>query len=329
KPLKFAEGTRRFPARLSETGLFSSTKSMTPAPGVIPYSVNVPLWSDGAVKQRYLAFPVSGQVGFSDTGSWTFPDGTVVLKSFSMDLKENDPDSRLLLETRILVQTANGWEGYTYVWNEDQEDAFLIDASMTMPLDMESTGEDVQRNWYFPSRADCQSCHTQAGGFALSVTTRQLNRLQQYADGEQNQLERLESLGIFREPLPKRPAELDQYPSWESDTSPTEGLARAYLDVNCAFCHSPGGPGNSPIDLRFHTPLNQTSLIGLAPRGSRITGSPATAIVQPGRPEDSDLFRRMELRGPGQMPTLASFIKDARATELIADWIYSLPPGAR
>lgn len=40
--------TKPFPRKLSETGLFVSTKDHIPAQGLIPYSVNAPLWSDGA-----------------------------------------------------------------------------------------------------------------------------------------------------------------------------------------------------------------------------------------------------------------------------------------
>ncbi|MCP4784830.1 MAG: hypothetical protein GY903_02065 [Fuerstiella sp.] len=324
-----ASEQRQFPTRLSETGLFSSTESMTPCSGVIPYSVNVPLWSDNAAKERYLALPAGGQIEFSDTGQWKFPEGAVVVKSFFMDTTEGDPETRLRLETRLLVKTTSGWEGYTYVWNEDQADARLIDASMTVPLDITTPEGMVHGNWYFPSRSDCQACHTKAAGFVLSVSTRQLNRTHQYPEGPRNQLSMLETLGVFTTALPDAPDKLDSYPLWEESSSTTEDMSRAYLDVNCAFCHSPGGPGNSPIDLRYHTPLEQASLVGQAPRGSRISKTPATAIVSPGRPQDSELIRRIDWRGPGQMPTLGTFVKDTKAVELISEWVQSLPPGVQ
>ncbi|MFM8342323.1 MAG: hypothetical protein ACKN9F_08905, partial [Methylomonas sp.] len=49
--------TKPFPTKLSETGLFASTKDHTPAKGLIPYSVNAPLWSDNAEKDRLIALP--------------------------------------------------------------------------------------------------------------------------------------------------------------------------------------------------------------------------------------------------------------------------------
>ena len=39
--------------KLSETGLFSDTAKLTPEKGLIPYSVNAELWSDGATKRRW------------------------------------------------------------------------------------------------------------------------------------------------------------------------------------------------------------------------------------------------------------------------------------
>ena len=200
---------------------------------------------------------------------------------------------------------------------------------MTVPLDVVTADGPVHGRWYFPGRADCQACHTKAAGFALSVTTRQLNRVHDYESGPKNQLAMLDALGVFSEPLPEKPDELDTYPDWEDATSAVADRARAYLDVNCAFCHSPGGPGNSPIDLRYHSPLDRMWLVGRTPRGSRISGTPATAIVLPGRPADSELIRRMDYRGPGQMPTLATFLTDQKAVDVLSEWVQSLSPAVQ
>jgi hypothetical protein len=42
------------PSRLSQTGLFIDLTTLEPALGLIPYEVNSPLWSDGAVKMRWI-----------------------------------------------------------------------------------------------------------------------------------------------------------------------------------------------------------------------------------------------------------------------------------
>src|SRR6516162_7517066 len=46
-----------FPTKLSETGLFSSVKDHTPAPGVLPFAINSRQWQDGATADHWVAFP--------------------------------------------------------------------------------------------------------------------------------------------------------------------------------------------------------------------------------------------------------------------------------
>ena len=50
-PAPKASRSPPFPRKLSETGLFASTKDHVPAPGLIPYSVNAELWSDHAAQR--------------------------------------------------------------------------------------------------------------------------------------------------------------------------------------------------------------------------------------------------------------------------------------
>src|SRR6202000_3440855 len=83
--------TGDLPQTLSATGVFSNTANMTPEASLIPYAPIAPLWSDGAVKTRYLSVPNNGsldtpgqQIGFAPNGEWTFPSGTVFVKTFQL-----------------------------------------------------------------------------------------------------------------------------------------------------------------------------------------------------------------------------------------------------
>ena len=109
--------------------------------------MNAPLWSDGAAKERYLALPGDSKIEFDAiffpdvaTGrgphGWKFPDGTVLVKTFFLDLEKGNPARRIRLETRILQHKRlvgteevgdQFWRGYTYVWNDEQTDATLLD----------------------------------------------------------------------------------------------------------------------------------------------------------------------------------------------------------
>ena len=112
------------PALLSATGAFSNMTSATPAPFWVPYALNQPFWSDGASKFRFIALPNDGtrntpdeQIGFSATGDWTFPIGTVLMKHFELPLDEADPSITTRLETRFMVLgDDDDWYGLTYRW---------------------------------------------------------------------------------------------------------------------------------------------------------------------------------------------------------------------
>ena len=123
-----SDNSTAFPRRLSETGLFTSTADHQPAPGVIPYSVNAPLWSDGAKKERFLAIPDDGQIQFAESRGWNFPDHSVMVKTFFLNTAEN-PDVHRRVETRLLVRDQGEWTGYSYQWNDDQTDAELVSAA--------------------------------------------------------------------------------------------------------------------------------------------------------------------------------------------------------
>src|SRR5262249_17172199 len=86
-----ASGAGAVPAPLSLTGVFSDTPNLIPAGAFIPYTVNVPLWSDAAAKTRWFAVPNTGppytpdeQIGFAPAGEWSFPSGTIFIKHFDL-----------------------------------------------------------------------------------------------------------------------------------------------------------------------------------------------------------------------------------------------------
>src|SRR5262249_26012441 len=79
----------RLPALLSQTGLFATLSDLTPRPGVIPYDVCSPLWSDGARKRRWVVLPGGERIGYSPKSEWSFPRGTILVKHFELP---DDPD---------------------------------------------------------------------------------------------------------------------------------------------------------------------------------------------------------------------------------------------
>ena len=189
----------KFPTKLSESGLFETVKGHVMQPGVVPYSVNAPLWSDGADKYRFIALPGDEKIDFTSRGPWGLPEKTVLVKSFSLNLEEGNPASKKFIETRFMTKQEGEWIGYSYLWNDEQTDATLVskdgaDREYTIKT---GTGERKQA-WHYPSRAECMVCHSRAAAYVLGVSTQQLNKDHDYHGVVDNQLRVFEHLGLFK-----------------------------------------------------------------------------------------------------------------------------------
>jgi uncharacterized repeat protein (TIGR03806 family) len=323
-----------FPTKLSETGLFTDLAGMTPAPGVVPYGVNSPLWSDGADKQRWIAVPSANSVGFSAQGNWQFPKGTVLVKHFELPTVFNQAQGRIRLETRVLVHEELGWAGYTYKWLPGQLDALLIDdrvreeftttgrtrrssfpTSLGDGLDPDTLA--ARQTWTYPSRPDCLSCHTDSRGRVLGVRTSQLNSV-----GAGDQLADWQGLDFFTSDI----GASNQYsvlPNPRDPRADLEDRARSYLDANCSHCHMPGGGTPMAIDLRFETALSQTNAVNVTPTSVHM-GIENPAIIRSGDRHGSVLWKRLETTEEFRMPPLGSERIDQAALDLLGRWIDSL-----
>ena len=303
-----AEAAGTFPRTLSETGLFRDVKRMTPHPALLPYSVNMPLWSDGAGKQRYVMLPGSAKIVVKPDGTYAYPEGTIFVKTFLAGTHR--------LETRLLVNRSSGWAGYTYVWNDAQDEAFLIDGRVEKELSPALARTLGTKRWTFPGRADCTSCHTPQAGHVLGFRSEQLDRLHDYGDVREPQLKALARIGCFDGEPRSKPA----WPTWEATDHDDTAKVRAYLAANCAFCHLPGGTGNARIDLRYATPFAGTGLLGEAP-GQGDLGVRGALLVKPGLPSKSLLYLRMLRTDEKGMPNLAHNSVDTRAAAAVKRWI--------
>ncbi len=313
------------PKLLSQTGVFADMAAMTPAAGLLPYRVNSPLWSDGAVKSRWVALATNAVVGFAPKGAWSFPAGTVFVKHF--DLPVDDTDSKVVrrLETRLMVRDTSGAVyGASYQWRSDNRDAELVNAGFTEEVTIKTaTGSRVQK-WFYPGRQDCLTCHTTISGGVLGVNTRQLNGDFTYpATGiRDNQIRAWNHLGLFSQPLDDKAIPL--LPKLVNVTNTLANLntrVRSYLDSNCSHCHQPGGAG-AFFDARFDTPLAKQNLInGPVQNPLGIAGA---KVVMPGDTNKSVLFHRVSIVGINQMPPIGKNVVDDQAVAVIGKWINSM-----
>ena len=321
-----------FPAKLSETGLFTSVPDHQVHPGLIPYSVNAPLWSDGAYKQRFIALPGKSQIEFHSDKSWDLPEGAVLVKTFSLDEQVNNPQSRRPIETRLMTKQQGEWVGYSYEWNVEQTEAILVGRTgkdkTFFIKDPKSPGKTREQIWHYPSRAECMMCHTRAANFLLGLQTAQINRAHEYLGGVRNQLETLAELGIFNLPHPALPQPADAYPRFSSpydDTAPREARVRSYLHVNCSICHQPDGGVNSKIDLRHETSLGGMKVVSEVPKHDSL-GIAHARLIAPGVPHRSLLLERIARLERGRMPPLGTALVDTQAVQLLTNWVKQMPP---
>ena len=156
-----ANAQGKIPALLSQTGAFTDLRTLAPAAGLIPYDLIVPFWSDGAAKVRYMALPKGQQIGFTPDGEWTFPAGTVFVKTFELPTDEANPQLRRRLETRLLVRDDKGGVyGADYKWRPDNSDADLLANSLIENVAIRRRdGSTREQPWYYPSRENCLTCH--------------------------------------------------------------------------------------------------------------------------------------------------------------------------
>ena len=74
------------PRTLAEFGFFTDAAGRQPAARVTPYELNVPLWSDGADKLRYIYLPEGTGLVADGEGLLRFPVGAAIIKSFAFGM---------------------------------------------------------------------------------------------------------------------------------------------------------------------------------------------------------------------------------------------------
>ena len=320
------------PSKLSDLGAFTDLTSLTPAPGILPYSVNSPLWSDRALKQRWISIPNDGsfdgtdeQIRFNSTEDWTFPEGTVFIKHFELPFSEDPNAPRVRLETRFFVigEDKVGY-GITYKWNEEGTEAFLLAGAATSDFEVEIDGGIEIQTWNFPSREQCMTCHNANANYVLGVKTHQLNGEIYYPDHgfEMNQLEYLNQNGMFQYDIGSANDHKMTY-AIDDQSANLELRIRSYLDANCSSCHRQEGVPMLTMDLRYNVPLTLQNLVNFPTQSH--ASNPNNLLIEPGNYSDSELYIRDESMGENRMPPIARNLVDEVYIDALIEWIGSLP----
>jgi uncharacterized repeat protein (TIGR03806 family) len=298
------------------------------------------LFSDYAGKFRTVWMPQGLQASYKKEGSFEFPVGTIVSKTFfyvrdGAQLSRGDiyfsrtkaPELDLakvqLIETRLMVRRAAGWAVFPYVWNDAQTEATLQrsgdirDIVLTQPR-----GKPLSFTYAVPNVNQCAGCH------ATNHTTKELQPIGLQAthinhpafdDVQKSQLQKLAMAGLMTDV----PATMPTTVRWTDTSLSLDARARNYLDINCAHCHNEKGPADTSA-LWLNASVQDSARWGVCKSpvaAGQGTGGRMFGIV-PGKPDESILLYRLETTDPGKMmPELGRSVAHAEGVALIRQWI--------
>ncbi|MEO9894499.1 hypothetical protein [Aurantibacter sp.] len=227
------------------------------------YDLITPLYTDYAFKLRSISLPKNAEMTYNGEGLLEFPDNSVITKTFYyLNDVRDEALGKKIIETRVLIKKSGSWQMGEYIWNDAQTEAILEesdDVKVVIVDYKDSEGEWESIAYEVPNMTACIQCHNNNGtSFPIGPKTRNMNltingvnQLESFAD--KNMLSGLPDI-----------SQIVVLPDWDDTTETLENRARAYMEVNCAHCHQPGGFNGNPvvetIDFRFETPFASTNI---------------------------------------------------------------------
>jgi uncharacterized repeat protein (TIGR03806 family) len=309
--------------KLSDYGFFKNPiNKLIPTDSLFPYSLNASLFSDYAFKKRFIKIPKGKRATFNATEVLEFPIGSILIKNFYYPSDFSKPEEHWrILETRLLIREIEAWKAITYIWNDEQTEAFLDVAGKGVKVNwMHSDGEKRSVNYAIPNMNQCMSCHALDGKtMPIGPTARQLNKLGE--GGSMNQLSKMKRLGLI-EGLPEV-STIKSLADYNDKKINVNERARAWLEVNCGHCHRPEGPAKTSGLHLMASISNPMALgVGKAPVAAGKGSGGLLYDIVPGKPEQSIFVFRISSTDPGtMMPELGRSVVDQEGLALIREWI--------
>ncbi len=247
-------GLAEFKNKLSEMGVYiADMGSLTPAEGVQLYEINSTLFTDYAAKQRLIRLPNCSTMKYNSSDLLpTFPDNTLIAKTFYYNLDDGNPSlGQKIIETRIFIKVNDIWQAGNYIWNSTQTEATYTEngsAQEISYIDIDGVTQNI--DYVIPSNTDCFTCHNNnAKTFPIGMKLRSMNFTPSFTN--ENQLTYFSEKGLLEG---VNPSSISLLPDWTDASLDILDRGRAYIDINCAHCHQPGGEvTNFDLDFRLET----------------------------------------------------------------------------
>lgn len=315
--------------KLSEYQFFKGNLAdLQPNERVIPYDLNSSLFTNYAHKARFVWMPEGTSAQYTTDQVLDFPEGTALIKNFYYENDETDTTKGIrLIETRLLINKGNEWEAISYIWNDEQTEAYHEVIGDIKAINwVDKKGKNQAINYIIPNKNQCKSCHLNGENqVPIGPKTRNLNKKFAYVDGEMNQLEKWANIGYLAGYDAKK--NHPKMANWNKEISGNlQERALAYLDINCTHCHHQNGTANIswlnyPVDgsLELNAGIYQQSIATVAD-----TDGHNYRIVR-GHPEKSMLLYRMKSMNPGaMMPEVGRSVIHTEGINLISAWIKNM-----
>ena len=314
-------------ANLSDYKFFEGEmKNQVPSIGVLPYKPLSELFTDYALKKRFVWMPEGVKASYTADGEvLNFPTGAVLIKSFYYNNVQPGNGTRII-ETRLMIKKETGWIFAEYVWNDQQTEATLqMDGSFTAVSWIDTNGIAQNANYRIPSEVECLICHkTVTNPIPIGTKPQNLNSDYPFAEGTKNQLTKWIEEGYLDASIPSN---IETVVDYKDTSKPLDLRARSYVDINCAHCHK----SNSHCDYRsmrfaFNESSNPQNM-GICVTPDENINSILTYIVAPTNTERSVMHYRMNTTSEEiRMPIVGRTMIHQEGVELIEQWINSLSP---
>ena len=309
--------------KLSDYKFFvGEMKNLEPAYKVVPYDLNSSLFTDYALKKRFVWMPEGAKANYSSDGeTLEFPIGAALIKNFYYDNVLPDNVTRII-ETRIMIKKADGWIFANYVWNSEQTEAFLDMNSSNISVSWMQNGEEMAVNYKIPSGNDCATCHYNSNKYTpIGTKPQNLFKDFNYASGVKNQLLKWKEEGYLSEV----PANVLATANWEDTAISLEKRARSYLDINCAHCHRPGGScDDMPINFAFNATTNPVNLGVCVEPHDFVSGSQEYIIEAQNGLNSLIYFKMISRKQEEMMPPVGRTSSHSEGAQLMLEWIDSM-----
>ncbi len=310
---------------LSEYKFFEGAlKDQKPAYGVIPYRPASQLFTDYAEKKRFIWLPKNTKATYNSDGTvLELPVGAALIKNFYYNRVQPSNVTKIV-ETRVMIRKADGWIFAEYVWNDAQTEATLSPGGNNVPITWIDSNENTKTvNYHIPAASECFACHKISEvAVPIGIKPQNLNWAYAYAEGAQNQLQKLIDVGYLEDELPD---EIVSTVDYNDASKPLELRARSYFDSNCAHCHQDNGYAQN-YALRF--PFSQTedrANMGVCVSHSHFVPGFSGRLVTPGDITRSMIYYRLTTDEISlMMPYLGRTTQHDEAVALVGEWINSI-----